>query len=164
MKNNDLQSNDIRQPVLHKANVGGSPFLSEKRVIKFRAKQDHSKIWCYGCLLQFSWADFIVKFNSFEDRQRVLTDTIGQFRGFVDITNQEVFDGDIVKDRYGRIMQIAEWNFRPCFIALTETNFHHADFLDWMERNKEGDLKDTCDVEIIGNIHDNPELLRTVQQ
>lgn len=89
--------------------------------------------------------------------------TIGQYIGLDDKNCRMLFDGDIVKDRFGRILRIGVWNYRFCFIAISETNFHHADFFDWIERDNRSDDETfptvEMNVELIGNIHDNPELL-----
>ncbi len=86
-----------------------------------------------------------------------------QFTGLYDKHNNPIYEGDIVKDRFNRIMKIGVWNYRMCFIAITETNFHHADFYDWILREDKSDDETfppvRLMVEIIGNEFENPELL-----
>ena len=65
----------------------------------------------------------------------------------------EIYEGDILKDDYGRIL-LAEWhNYGFSFKAITVTNFVRArDIGEWFD--DEGILP-----EIIGNIYENPELI-----
>lgn len=81
------------------------------------------------------------------------------FAGIKDKSDNELYKGDIVRDTYGRIMVIDYWNFSLCFIAITKTNFHHADFFGWTGSCYGDEDKDTARVERIGNVHENPELL-----
>jgi len=78
--------------------------------------------------------------------------------GLYDKHHNPIYEGDIVKDRFNRIMKIGIWNYRMCFIAITETNFHHADFYDWLVDRDMNNNR--LEVEIIGNEFENPELLK----
>jgi uncharacterized phage protein (TIGR01671 family) len=82
-----------------------------------------------------------------------------QFTGLFDRNGKEIYEGDIVRDRFGRIMQVKWWNYRLCWVAITETNFHHADFFDWCERDENYEQTNQTRTEVIGNIYENPELL-----
>lgn len=88
---------------------------------------------------------------------------IMQFIGLLDKNGNEIYEDDIVKDRFGRIMKVGYWNYRLCFIAISETNFHHADFYDCFmrsERTYDENFKPVkTEVEIIGNIYENKDLL-----
>jgi uncharacterized phage protein (TIGR01671 family) len=83
-----------------------------------------------------------------------------QFTGLQDKAGRDIYEGDIVKDRFGRIMQVQWWNYRLCWVAISETNFHHADLYDWVDFDYEKEEKSsTARVEVIGNVYENPELL-----
>ena len=125
------------------------------REILFRGKEfktphdEYDMGWVYGFYCSNSGAHFIthvVEPDSggcyFSD---ILVDpeTVGQFTGLLDKNSKRIYEGDIVRDNYGNIRAVKFFNGRYCpFIAYPE-------YKCWNE--------DEC--EIIGNIHDNPELL-----
>lgn len=82
------------------------------------------------------------------DFYNVDPETIGQFTGLIDADGKRVFEGDILKNKEGFVYfgkHIAEVVFdEGRFCGLGDYPFEPSDF-------------HRC--EIIGNIHDNPELL-----
>lgn len=68
----------------------------------------------------------------------VIPETVGQFTGLLDKNGRRIFEGDTIRDEYGRIKDVVFFNGRYYpFIAFPEFNC-------WNE--------DECVV--IGNIHD----------
>jgi len=75
-----------------------------------------------------------------------------QYTGRHDKNGAEIYQGDIGKDAYGRIFSIVFVDYR-------------ADCYGLMMRYSDGSychLEHLNNIEVIGNIHDNPELLTSV--
>ena len=79
----------------------------------------------------------------------VLTSTIGQYTGTNDNHCKKIFEGDIIrKTNEGRHPQIFTANIHTHFCVNEEVYYSPCDH-----------FTESCEYEIIGNIHDNPELL-----
>ena len=121
------------------------------REILFRGKTDDE--WVYGDLGHLKNAITITKRN-FIYPYIVMPETVGQYTGLNDKNNVKIFDGDIVTvenpnisdDEYG-IVKFD--NDGAMFIVEFDT--FTVDFGNNIDGNQ-------C--EIIGNIFDNPELLK----
>ena len=127
------------------------------REIKFRALR-RGKTWWYssdegiyfkdGCLYEFDDIDDI---------------NIGiayQYIRVKDKNKKEIYDGDIVKDSSNRLMKV-EWDNRlgtSRFIFKTINKVGHIQSGRLLNTH-EWITSDDNDIEIIGNIYENPELL-----
>ena len=126
------------------------------RTIKFRGKKLCQDEWIYGSLITRGeqGAD-----GNFIDTGRgecypLQQDTIGQFTGLSDKNGKDIYEGDIVRMNTitGGVYQIAfEESHIGAFSLCSKNGFvgifgRDADFEPFY-----------C--EVIGNIHDNPELL-----
>ena len=133
------------------------------REIAFRAKREDTGEWVYGyplidtapCTLKavgkcvcphdgsvagmYVWEDDFHEYNYFD----VKADTIGQYTGFVDKIGTRIFEGDIVRvcgkrGKSGLVaFQYGRWEVGYGIL------FHIP----------------AGEMEVIGNVHDNPELL-----
>ena len=93
-----------------------------------------------------------------DDTNEIWPETIGQFTGLYDKNDKKIFEGDIVKTKYGRLCivtwftsnQECCWDLKP---VDTAKNIR-------MRAPTRIDLYSKDNLEVKGNIHDNPELLR----
>ena len=128
------------------------------RTIKFRGKSIDDKEWLYGDLV--SSADkkrFAILVNNKEsyDECEVAPETIGQFSELYDYNKKEIYEGDILNRFTGKMYVVKFW--RGMFYASVEEcndgilgGFPLHAFTEFEEGK--------C--EIVGNIYDNPELLK----
>ena len=131
------------------------------REILFRGK-DIAGNWHYGVPLVFT-EDYVCITAPHTYNKAVIPETVGQYTGLTDKNGKKIFEGDIVKREYTlhhgetkttRETQIGVVNFndRGEFIANTvkgRGNWFSIGVV-W-----KGDY-----IEVIGNIYDNPELLK----
>ncbi len=122
------------------------------REIKFRGKRLDNGEWVYGSLLQGETAaaiacvggDTLVSLIC-----EVNPDTVGLFTGLHDYNGKEIYEGDIIKDSQHRY-EVCWYDDVAAFMAedmITERPFLATNSI-------------MVETKIIGNIHDNPELLK----
>lgn len=145
------------------------------REIKFRGKRYGDGAWVYGSLYQgikegekysiiltdsgyhLAPPDDRNLAIAFEENEVnvVIPDTIGQFTGLHDKNGKEVYEGDIIIGKLRRARKDGE-RLVICF-----------DDFEWQGKNANGAttslslLAEYHTIEVIGNIHDNSELLKT---
>lgn len=128
------------------------------REILFRGIDEGTNEWVYGYYYEKP-CEFCKEkgYYIFDDttisRYNVIPETIGQYTGLTDKNGKKIFEGDICKIKgvplVDEIPFVVEWN---------------EDYSGWFWRDLE--YYDTITPEIaktahiIGNIHDNPELLK----
>lgn len=99
------------------------------------------------------------------------TETVGQYTGLTDKNGNKIFEGDIIKTDNGRISAISVvqyGKFEPkMFYDLLEDYVRprpKEKMYGLFAKSKRGEemLLSECShlIEVIGNIHDNPELLK----
>ena len=139
------------------------------REIKFRGrvKNTNKPQWVYGIVIppQYSsWEDWTL----FDGERRWIVDpeTVGQYTGYKDVDGKEIYEGDILEtpdvtgdEMIRMIVKYGEHSKMQCriheevgfYIEFVNNNwndiFRH-DFLYWQGSK------------VVGNIHDNPELLK----
>lgn len=123
------------------------------REIKFRGKSLATGEWLYGDLLRNEKGAFAVvppfKMNAHNECSdyEVNPDTIGQYTGLKDKNGREIYEGDVVRflDADNKVKN-------------EEVRFGGGGFTPVVEICWMADIEGMF-VEVIGNIHDNPELL-----
>jgi len=113
-----------------------------KREILFRGKHIHvlpqnehlDGVWVEGYL---AGPDYIAPKDSFD--KLVDPDTVGQYVGMTDCNDRKIFEGDIVTADWGYqgVVEFDSFIYAMCECTVDEEN-----------------------IKVIGNIWDNPELLR----
>jgi uncharacterized phage protein (TIGR01671 family) len=129
------------------------------RDIIFRAKDHLEGRWQYGAFGNRNGHATIYTGNGL--KFPVHGDTVGQYTGLNDSEGKMIFEGDIVSYHH------AEYTYVSCLIKYepAKAGFCLVALYDDITTNKEFEKGDVmslyipmADIEVIGNIHDNPEL------
>ena len=130
-----------------------------KREIKFRGKRLANDEWCYGSLLVWANGECTILEKSDSSnamwKREVDPDTVGQFTGLHDRNGNEIYEGDIIReDKDPTIMEIV---FRDGIFFASIGNTHGENpYMNCALRV----ILDRRKTHTIGNIYDNPELLK----
>ena len=125
------------------------------RTIKFRAlKDDMSNCkWVYGQLVYDAIGR--PRITVIDDSGKGLTfhtclnNTEGQFTGLLDKNGSEIYEGDLIQDRFGAISKIVYVEDLAGFRDLSKIGYTLIN---------QGILNNE-NVKVIGNVYENPELL-----
>lgn len=126
------------------------------REILFRGKPKNLKKyeWVHGQLLHHSKLLSKVYSDELDYPVGVIPETVGQFTGLTDKNGKKIFEGDIIKGHTGRILTVK-------FGQHYDEEYNALSY-GWFVFDNEGELsfgEDWGGHEVIGNIHDTPELL-----
>lgn len=136
------------------------------REILFRGKRVDNGEWVEGDLLRSRGKcyihehidpfDYLGELSGFIKMYEVIPETVGQYTGLTDKNGKKIFEGDIVRNnKYGEDNDTYDY-----YSTIFSNGSFRAQYLD--------NLKYTPKIydiyfegyEVIGNIHDNPELLQ----
>lgn len=135
-----------------------------ERQILFRGKRIDTGKWIKGDL-QVGDDDHIPMIGVVEcghepDYYQVQESTIGQFTGLDDRNAIHIFEGDIVKAPF---LDPIFGDIVPDEFCNATIEFSNGSFVvSYYKRNHKIYIQDLYDkIKVIGNVHDNPELLNT---
>lgn len=135
------------------------------RQIKFRGKDSNTGEWVYGSLVlpiggtpriyvQDVKTEGVAAFFAYD----VEESTVGQFTGLLDKNGNKIYEGDIVVRHYieGDVTYICKYEEEyACFAFVTNIEYGDYNYFQKMDSPK---------LQIIGNIHDNPEILKNEER
>lgn len=133
------------------------------REVLFRGKKVNKDKWIYGAPVKgtpedesemliiesvFECEEYLCRGCNFDP---VIPETVGQFTGLTDKNGKKIFEGDIVKEIFIKDSRTYKVEF--------STEYGNCGFLPFCKSDCYGEpITKAKDCEIIGNIHDNPEL------
>ena len=140
------------------------------REILFRGKRTDNGEWVEGA---FCPKDCDMPFGPMVDKPSIIKlddpcsgfwfevdpNTVGQFTGLMDKNGKRIFEGDVVAQSWYDFDEPADDSFGEVVFSVSDCSFSVLD----LNKNEIMSMGHGCayhyEVEIIGNIHDNPELL-----
>lgn len=127
-----------------------------------KVRMDGSQVesnWVYGGIFQGPNYSVIYGYDPIE-KYCVYSDTVGQFTGLTDKNGKKIFEGDIVHvlgnqqvDDWKNVNYIGSIAFLDAGFCVIDGTIEDHAFRRYQLPRLDFDL------EVIGNIHDNPELL-----
>lgn len=130
------------------------------REIKFRGKLIKNRSWIYGDLVRDDKGHSYIYQEDAEGLylgNRVDQDTVGQYIGLRDIDGEDIFEGDIVRFIDSDTKVIVTWHEYHAMFYLLFKKDRPQNIND--DKVSIGRMKREFALEVIGNIHDNLELL-----
>lgn len=136
------------------------------REILFRGKSIITNEWVYGGIVHQTdfYGDIVDRYYIIDGTdtrdydigysEQVIPETVGQYTGLTDKNGVKIFEGDAIRtDKFHNLSKIYFVKYDKDFAAFIGTSKYSFTTFD-------------CDgdhFEVVGNIHDNPELLEVTE-
>ena len=127
------------------------------REVLFRGKRTDNGLWVYGSLFKRIYTQHIFPLPITTTKIEVIPETVGQFTGMTDKNGKQIFEGDIIRAKIedgnheGFTWPNKCVDFQKGSFCLTDGKGYVFCVL--------GAFAPSVSLEVIGNKHDNPELL-----
>lgn len=138
-----------------------------QRIIKFRGQRIDNKEWISGFVIkglgdtihimeECTYGEHLDCGDAYGRFYKVFPETIGQFTGIADNNKTDIFESDIMKwdSEDGEVTAIVI--YKEC----DEENLHLSGFEFKIINVEEYNHDNPIEFTVIGNIHQNPELLK----
>jgi len=135
------------------------------REILFRGKRTDNGEWVYGLLCRVGDTYANIRRMDTAVLYSVLTNTIGQFTGLTDKNGKKIFEGDILKIIH-KYQSPFDDDTKEYTDITTDVVFFDDEGLCFSYGNSPFLCvvdNVTAEYEVIGNIHDNPEMLEVTE-
>lgn len=123
------------------------------REILFRGKRLDNGVWVEGHFFQI-WGRADILWgttNGVPNMVEVAPSTVGQYTGLTDNNGKKIFEGDALRLSKGGLCVVKHGNrYRKCGFVVEYRNGAWDDV---------DNINSHDSVEVIGNVHDNPELM-----
>lgn len=135
-----------------------------EREIKFRGLNPNTKKWHYGYFMVFEKYPKVLDINYVHND--VDAETVGQYTGLKDKNLTPVYDGDILK--WKDKIVLVKWESQACAFWMCWTKEKEGKKISYYEfinadsgyvNEKESMEYSNDNIEVIGNIHQNTELI-----
>ena len=131
------------------------------REILFRGKRYMDDAWVDGSLFideKKEKHEILLGYVNYRVGWEVIPETVGQFTGLTDKNGKKIFEGDIVR-YFQRLLGGVDYEHKDPVLFLEGGFTVGVYFLNnWIRDASNGNIQ-LEGIEVIGNIHDNPELL-----
>lgn len=132
------------------------------RTIKFRGKcakgSRYAGEWVYGSCVQCEKSNDVLITVAFNDRcsctYHVDPATVGQFTGLHDKHGHEIYEGDVIR------INLTDGSTNKSSVFWNNRRGYWGCDIDIINHGVQLGLIDKVRIEVIGNIHDNPELIK----
>lgn len=128
------------------------------RAILFRGKRIDNGMWIEGYLRQYLNGHAGICCNKTQNLFKVDPETVGQYTGLKDKNGQRIFEGDIVLPVLPANVAQRGFVWPKMPVVFRNGTFGLLDHRD--EVTPFASFAPRVTFEVIGNIHDNPELLK----